>query len=77
MSRQSFHACKPPPGFAPTSGLLWICPDCWSEFIFRPVAVRELAGRVMNLWVRYWDPKGQGWVPLDRRRRRHRKRAKA
>lgn len=67
------HVCKPPPGFAAQSGLLWICPDCWSEFIFRPVAPRELGGRVINMWVRHWDPKGNGWVPLDRRRRHKRK----
>ncbi len=71
-SNEDFHVCKPPPGFAPTSGLLWICPDCWSELIYRPVFSWEL-GRVLNLWVRHWDPKGQGWVPLDRRRK-HRKR---
>ena len=65
---KDFLVCKPPPGFSPTSGPLWICPDCSSEFIFRPVFVRELQ-RVMNLWVRLWDPKGQGWIPPAERRR--------
>jgi hypothetical protein len=43
------HVCKPPSG--QPVGWLWPCPDCWSEFLYRPVYVREL-GRVINLWVR-------------------------
>ena len=60
------HVCKPPPGFAPEHGLLWICPDCWSEFIFRPVWSWEL-GRVINLWVRHYEPGNWQWVPPERR----------
>lgn len=60
------HVCKPPPGFAAEHGLLWICPDCWSEFIYRPVWSWEL-GRVINLWVRHYEPRNRQWVPLWRR----------
>lgn len=47
------HVCKPPSG--QPVGWLWPCPDCWSEFLYRPVASREL-GRVVNLWVRRYEP---------------------
>ena len=47
------HVCKPPSG--QPVGWLWPCPDCWSEFLYRPVYVWEL-GRVINLWVRHYEP---------------------
>jgi hypothetical protein len=61
---QTNHSCQPPRGFA--IGLLWICPDCWSEFIYRPVYAWELQ-RVVNLWVRFWEPKYNRWVPMQNR----------
>lgn len=64
------HVCRPPkryPGHK--TGLLWICPECWSEFIYRPVASGEL-GRVINLWVRHYEPKNRCWVSLDQREKR-------
>ena len=76
-SNEDAHVCRPPrrePEHKP--GLLWICPDCWSEFLYRPVASGEL-GRIINLWVRYYEPPNRCWVPLDKRgrdKRRGRKR---
>lgn len=65
------HVCSPPrrdPGHK--TGLLWICPDCWSEFLYRPVASGEL-GRVINLWVRFYEPGNKQWVPPERRYKRN------
>ena len=42
------HVCAPPVGQA--VGSVWLCPDCWCTYRYRPVQVREL-GRVLNLWV--------------------------
>lgn len=60
------HVCTPPTG---SVGYLWVCPDCWSEFLYRPVASREL-GRVVNLWVRFWEPPNWRWVEPERRGRK-------
>lgn len=65
------HVCRPPrrePGHK--VGLLWICPDCWSELVWRPVASGEL-GRIINLWVRFYEPGNRAWVPPERRYRNH------
>lgn len=48
MSLQVLHYCRPP--IAPV-GTAWLCPECWCTYRFRPVAVSELGGRVLNLWV--------------------------
>lgn len=74
-SNEDAHVCRPlkrEPGHK--TGLLWICPDCWSEFLYRPVASGEL-GRIINLWVRWYEPPNRCWVPLDSRHK-HRKRVK-
>lgn len=42
------HVCDVPHAEV---GVAWICPECWCTYIFRPVAVSELNGRVLNLWV--------------------------
>jgi hypothetical protein len=61
------HVCMPPKRYPGNKvGLLWICPDCWSEFLYRPVASGEL-GRVINLWVRFWEPPNRRWVEPKRR----------
>ena len=66
------HVCKPPKDVP--VGWLWPCPDCFSEFLFRPVWSWEL-NRVINLWVRFYEPGNRQWVPPERRgRERGRKR---
>jgi len=72
MAKHSEHVCRPPHGIL---GLLWICPDCWSEFVYRPVASGEL-GRVVNLWVRWYEPPGRSWVPLEKRYKRRKQAAR-
>lgn len=67
-TNEDAHVCRPPkrdPGHK--TGLLWICPDCWSEFLYRPVASGEL-GRVINLWVRFYEPSTMVRTPLRVRR---------
>lgn len=62
------HVCKPPKRDPQhRTGLLWTCPDCWSELLYRPVASGEL-GRVINLWVRFWEPPKGTRTPYIRRR---------
>lgn len=64
-SNEDAHVCRPPkrePGHK--TGLLWTCPDCWSELLYRPVASSELGGRVINLWVRFWEPPHTVMTPL-------------
>jgi hypothetical protein len=65
-SNEDAHVCQPPA--PPCVGWLWYCPDCWSEFLYRPVASGEL-GRVINLWVLHWEPSNMAWTPLRARRR--------
>lgn len=57
------HVCRPP-GAQP-AGTIWACDHrsgCGLQYQYGPVAVRELGGRVINLWVRigrpFWTPYG-------------------
>lgn len=60
MTTTSMHVCKPP-GVQPP-GTIWTCPRDHLKYQYGPVAVSELGGRVLNLWVRigrpYWTPYG-------------------
>lgn len=47
------HVCEVP---VEEVGTAWICPVCWCTYVFRPVAVSELNGRVLNLWVKSHEP---------------------
>jgi hypothetical protein len=63
------HVCRPPRD--QPAGTLWICGVCWSEYVYRPVAVGELGGRVINLWVLHYSPGAhQAYVPPKRRNRK-------
>jgi hypothetical protein len=67
------HVCRPPRDQPVRT--LWICGVCWSEYVYRPVAVGELGGRVINLWVLHY--RGCGWYVLPEQRYRDRKKASA
>lgn len=60
MGLVTMHACKPP-GVQPL-GTIWACTGCRLNYQYGPVQVRELGGRVINLWVRigrpFWTPYG-------------------
>jgi hypothetical protein len=62
-----YHVCKPPPG--QPAGTLWRCPDCNDEYVLRPVAVSELGGRVLNLWVLHYEAPMNAYVAPHRRGR--------
>jgi hypothetical protein len=54
------HVCRPP-GVQP-SGTVWACATCHLQYQYGPVAVSELDGRILHLWVRigrpFWTPYG-------------------
>jgi hypothetical protein len=53
------HVCKPPGEQPP--GTVWHCPaPCHLTYQYGPCAISELAGRVLNLWVRIRRP---AWTP--------------
>lgn len=71
MPPTRMHVC-PVPRLA-VVGTRWACSDCWSEFVFRPVASGELC-RIVNLWVRSYEPPNRAYVPPARRFKRRRRR---
>lgn len=59
------HVCEVP---VEEVGTAWICPECWCTYVFRPVAVSELSGRVINLWVLSHRPgNATGWTRVQNR----------